>query len=147
MRHLNPFRLASYLLGLFTLGHTLGAVVTIPRFGPASDVVVTAMQSVHVRAQGADCTWYGFYRGFGWFVSIYLLLAAYVAWKLGGMDQAQRAVAMPFGWALLITQAATIPQAFIYFFPAPMVFNSAITLVLGIACVREVTRKKQRSSP
>src|SRR5919198_2017118 len=112
-RFLNPFRLASYLLVLFTLGHTFGAVVPVPRFGPESDAVVAAMQSVQVRVQGADCTWYGFYRGFGWFVSIYLVLASFIAWKLGGMDERQRAAAMPFPWALLLAQAATIPQAFI----------------------------------
>jgi hypothetical protein len=36
-RYFNAFRLASYLLVLYTLGHTLGAVIETPQFGASSN--------------------------------------------------------------------------------------------------------------
>jgi len=81
-RFFNSFRLASILLVLYTIGHTAGAVIATPKLGVGSDTVVALMKSVHVRAQGADCTWYGFYRGFGALVSVFFAFSAIVAWQL-----------------------------------------------------------------
>jgi hypothetical protein len=89
-RHFNAYRLAAYTLILYALGHTLGAVVQTPQFGPESDAVVSAMKTVHVAAMGADCTWYGFYRGFGIFVSIFFVFSVVMAWHLGRMRAEDR---------------------------------------------------------
>lgn len=134
-RSLNPFRLASYALVLYAFGHTVGAVINVPRFGAASDEVVAAMQRVHVQVQGADATWYGFYRGFGYFVGFYLLFSAVLAWLLGGMTDRTRRALLPIAWSLLGVQLACAPLAFIYFFPAPMLFQSIVIVLLTIGCV------------
>ena len=57
-RYFNAYRLASYVLFLYALGHTFGAVVATPKLGPESDAAVSAMKTVHVPAQGADCTYF-----------------------------------------------------------------------------------------
>ncbi|MDB5218026.1 MAG: hypothetical protein JWO86_5953 [Myxococcaceae bacterium] len=135
-RYFNAFRVASYLLVLYAVGHTLGAVVATPHFGPESDAVVVTMKSVHVWSQSADCTWYGFYRGFGIFVSVYFLFSVFVAWRLGGMSEQERPTLMPIAWALFVSHVAGTAVAWIYFFPTPIAFSIAITALLGFGCVR-----------
>jgi hypothetical protein len=136
-RYLNAFRLTTYLLILYTFGHTLGAVISTPQFGPASDAVVSLMKSVHVTAQGADCTWYGFYRGFGVIVSVYFLFSAVLTWRLGGMTPRERRPFAPVTWALFASYAATAVVSWIWFFPVPLAFSTAIAALLGFTCVRK----------
>lgn len=143
MRYFNAFRLAAYLLVLYTLGHTLGAVVNTPQFGAESDGVVAAMKSVRVIAQGSDCTWYGFYRGFGVFVSIYLAFSAYASWVLGGAGAEDRRGMLAIAWALLVSHAAGTVIAFVWFFPVPMVFSTAITALLALGCIRASTQARE----
>ena len=139
-RFFNPFRLASYLLLLYASGHTVGAVIKVPRFGTESDAVVSMMQSVHVRVQGADATWYGFYRGFGYSIGLYLVFGAFVAWVVGGMTERTRSALLPVAWALLVVQLAGIPLTLIYFFPAPIVFQGVISALLAVGCVMQSRR-------
>ena len=136
-RYANPFRLASYLLVLFTLGHTLGAVVATPRLGADSDAVVAAMRSVHVVSQSADCTWYGFYRGFGATISLFFAFSAVLTWHLGGLSARDRRGLAPVMWALFAAYAANAVIAWLYFFPTPQIFATIVAVLLGIGCVRK----------
>ncbi len=141
-RYFNAHRLAAYLLVLYTLGHTLGAVVQTPHFGAESDAVVAAMRSVPLVSQGAGCTWYGFYRGFGLLVSIYFAVSCFMAWHLGGASDGDRGALVPLGWALFVSHAAGLVLACAYFFPAPMIFSGAITALLGLGCIRATRRAR-----
>jgi hypothetical protein len=136
-RYLNALRTTTYLLILYTLGHTFGAVVSTPQFGPASDAVVSMMKSVHVTAQGADGTWYGYYRGFGVIVSVYFLFAAVLTWHLGGMTPRERRPFAPVTWALFVSYVATAVVTWVWFFPVPLVFSMAIAALLGFTCLRD----------
>jgi hypothetical protein len=146
-RYANTFRIASVLLVLYTLGHTLGAVVSIPRFGDASDTVVSLMQSVHVRAQGADCTWYGFYRGFGILVSVFFVLSAVLAWHLGGIAPRARRDLAPVAWTLFAGHLAGAVVTWVYFFPVPIVFSTAIAALLGFGCLRSIRSADEPDQP
>jgi hypothetical protein len=137
-RYFNVYRLASYALVLYTLGHTRGAVVGTPRFGPESDAVVESMKAVHVLVNGADCTWYGFYRGFGVFVSIFFVFSVVVTWKLGGMPARERAALAPLTWGLFACYGATIVTSWLWFFQAPLVFSTIITVLLGLGCLGDL---------
>ena len=135
-RYLNPFRLTTLLLLLFCLGHTLSALVSTPPFGPESDAVVAAMKSVHFKSIGSDCTWFGFYLGFGYNVSIFFLFSGVLTWYLGGMSQSDQRRWVPITWALFASYAATAALAVKYFFVVPIAFSSMITLLLGIQAIR-----------
>jgi hypothetical protein len=93
-----------------------------------------------VRPQGADCTWHGFYRGFGWFCTVSLVFSAWLAWHLGGAAERERPALMPVAWGLFLCQAATLPIVWIYFFPAPIVFATLITALLGVGCALQWRR-------
>jgi hypothetical protein len=134
-RYGNPFRLASYFMVLYAFGHTRGALIGTPRFGAESDAVASMMQSVTVHVQGAECTWYGFYRGFGIMVTVVFLFSAALSWHLGGIAPRERRAFAPIAWLLLLSYVANTALAWAYFFAAPVVFSTVICALLALACV------------
>ena len=136
----NPHRLASYVLVLYAIGHTAGALISTPKFGAAADAVATAMKSVHFDAQGFDDSWYGFYLGFGWFISLFLILSAVLTWYIGGLPTRERAGLAPITWSLCLSYGASAAIAWKYLFAAPILFSSIVTLLLATGCVRDAIR-------
>ena len=82
VKHVTPFRIAAVLLILFCAGHTAGGMLGQKSVGPESDAVFAQMKAVHFAFNGSDCTWYGFWFGFGLTASLFLLLSAIIAWQL-----------------------------------------------------------------
>src|SRR3974390_1813330 len=89
---------------LFAAGHTWGALIQIPRFGLASDAVVLSMQTIQLPEACPGCTWYGFYRGFGWSDTVYLLFCAWLSWRIARSQGAERQAMVPTAWGLLLCQ-------------------------------------------
>ncbi len=145
-KYLNPFRLTTLLLLLFCLGHTLSALVSTPDFGVESDNVMAAMKSVHFKAIGSDCSWFGFYLGFGYNVSIFFLFSAVLTWFLGGMSPSDQRRWAPITWALFASYAANTVLAVRYLFVVPIIFSSLITALLGIQCIM-LTRAPRSNQP
>jgi hypothetical protein len=139
-RFFNPYRLACYALVLYAIGHTLGAVVLTPDFGAASDQVVDQMKRVSVVADGARDSWYGFYRGLGFTVTVFLLFSAIVAWVLGGLDVRQRRALWALPWFLLASHVAALAIAVIYLFPTPIAFAAVVALLLALGCGSDLVR-------
>jgi hypothetical protein len=137
----NPYRLASYVLVLYAMGHTAGALISNPKFGAAADSVATSMKSVRFDAQGFETCWYGFYLGFGWFVSLFLILSATISWYVGGLPISNRARLAAITWTLCLCYAGSVAIAWKYLFAAPIVFSSTATLLLAIGCVQDVLRR------
>jgi hypothetical protein len=116
------------LLILFALGHTWGFRQVDPRWGAGE--VVHGMKSVRFAAQGFDRSFWNFYEGFGFFVTLLLLFAAVVAWQLGTLPVQQIASMRVIAWALTICFGCTIWLTYRYFFMAPIIFSSLIFLCL-----------------
>jgi hypothetical protein len=145
-RYFNAYRLAAYFLVLYALGHTFGAVVTTPDFGPQSAEVVASMKTVHVAAQGSDCTWYGFYTGFGYFVSIFFVFSVVMAWHVGGKTREQRIAFLPLSWTLVACYGVSVVTGVLYFFRMPILFSTVVTLLLGFACVGDERARRAVAS-
>jgi hypothetical protein len=77
------YRVASGLLVLFAAGHTLGFQQADPAWGAGP--VLEAMRSSPFAVQGFTRTYWDFFLGAGFTVGILYLLAAIVAWQLGGL--------------------------------------------------------------
>jgi hypothetical protein len=71
------YRISSALLVLFALGHTIGFRRVDPRWN--ADGVVDGMRSVRFHVQGFDRSYWDFFSGFGFFVSVFLVFAAILA--------------------------------------------------------------------
>jgi uncharacterized protein YndB with AHSA1/START domain len=138
-RYFNPLRIATYLLVLYCLGHTAGALFNTPHFSPAADTVLESMRTVRFPVQGFERTWFNFFFGFGLIDSVFFLVSAAIAWFLGGRSAAERRALRPVTWTLFLAYGFSIGIILQDFFTMPLVFSTLITACFGLECWR-VTR-------
>lgn len=122
------YRIASVLLLLFALGHTLGFRQNNPEWAAGS--VIDAMRSLHFDAQGFNRSYWDFFSAFGLFFTVFLLFAAVLAWQLSSLPVEIFARVRPMAWALAICFAAVTALSFKYAFTTPIVFSVLITTCL-----------------
>jgi hypothetical protein len=125
------YRISSVLLLLFAAGHTFGFRKTDPEWGV--DSLLGSMRSVRFDAQGFSRTYWDFFVGFGLFVSVFLVLAAVLAWQLGGLAPEILALMRGPAWALVVCFAAVTILSWRYFFIVPILFSAVITVCLTAA--------------
>ena len=147
MKHITAFRSASLLLFIFCLMHTGGGMLAQKSLGPASDAVFDAMKSVHFDFNGADCTWYGFWFGFGLTVSIFLLLSALVAWQFERVPDEHWPSLELISWAFVVSHVGNTVLAWKYFFAGPGVFGTIISLLLAVGTLRRSRRAAESRVP
>jgi hypothetical protein len=125
------YRIASVLLLLYAAGHTFGFRQNNPDWG--ADAVLALMRSVHFDAQGFTRTYWDFFSAFGFFVSVFLLFSAVLAWLLGGLPAETLARVRGIAWALAICFVALTALTWRYAFTTPLVFSTLITIFLTAA--------------
>lgn len=130
------YRIAAVVAFIFFLGHTLGAIVHAPYFNPAASAVRSSMESVVFPCNGATCTWFGFYLGFGIIVSVFLIFAAFLLWFLAGLPEATRILMRPVTIALLFAFVILTVVSKEYFFPVPFGLSFLISTILAAIVVR-----------
>ena len=140
MKYLTPLRVASLLLVLFCALHSAGGMLSRASLGAASDAVFDSMQRVHFQFNGADCTWYGFWFGFGLTASAFLLLSAVIAWELERVPPSLWPQLRLLAWALVVSHIFNTVLAWKYFFAGPGVFGILITLLLAAGILRNERR-------
>jgi hypothetical protein len=147
MRFFSPFRLATCLLALFFLGHTGGGMLAQKSLGPASDAVFAQMKTTHFIFNGADCTWYGFWFGFGLTVSIFLAFSAVALWQLDKVEAQAWPQVAGLAWALAVAHALNAALAFKYFFLGPTLFGVLITGLIAYGTLRRGKRRPGAEIP
>lgn len=125
------YRIASVLLLLFAIGHTIGFRQTNPEW--RVDALLTSMRSIHFDAQGFSRTYWDFFSAFGLFFTVFLLFAAALAWQLGGLQAETLARLRHTEWTLAICFAAVTVLSWRYAFTTPIVFSALITVCLTAA--------------
>src|SRR5260370_28594879 len=125
------YRISSVLLLLFAAGHTFGFRQNNPAWG--ADAVLWLMRSVHFDAQGFTRTYWDFFSAFGFFVSVFLLFAAVLAWLLGGLPAETLARVRSIAWALAISFVAVTALSWRYAFTTPIVLSTLIAVCLFAA--------------
>lgn len=88
------------------------------------------MRSVRFDAQGFSRTYWDFFSGFGLLFSVFLLLAAVLAWLLGGLAAETLAGVRSMAWALAICFVAVTALSWRYTFTTPIVFSTLTTACL-----------------
>ena len=89
-------RIASALMLLHAVLHTIGGVFGKPQPGP-QQAAVTAMKLNQFPLMGAIRSFWGFYRGFGLGITIFLMALAVVLWQLSSLA---RRITSPYGHLL-----------------------------------------------
>ncbi len=138
------YRAAAALLVLFCAGHTAGGMLAQKSVGAAGDAVFAAMKTVHFPFNGASCTWYGFWLGLGLTVSLFLLLSAVIAWRLGDVAAEQWPLVSTIAWALVVAHLGTAVLSWIFFFPGAATLATVITLLLAVAALRKARSGSHR---
>ena len=126
------YRIAAVLFVLFAAGHTFGFLKFKPPT-PEGIAVRDSMKNVYFRVEGRDYSYGGFYDGFGWYISAYLLFSAFLAWQLGRMAAASVNPGSAIGWAFFAVQVIGLALSCIYFIPIPAIFSGIVALCLGLA--------------
>jgi hypothetical protein len=125
------YRIASGLLVLFAIGHTLGFRQVDPSW--AAEGVVGALKSLRFDVQGFTRTYWDFYTGFGLFVTVFLVFAAVLAWQLGSLPQNVLRAMPVVPWTLALSFVGVTLLSWRYFFVVPIAFSAVITLCLLLA--------------
>ena len=126
------YRIAAVVFVFFALGHTAGFLGFRPPTAEAA-AVRAAMDHVRFTVDGAEFSYGGFYVGFGLFVTLYLLLAAFLAWQSGALASQAPSIAATLGWSLCAVQLGSLVLSWRYFFLAPAVMSAVVAACLGWA--------------
>jgi len=125
------YRIASVLLILFALGHTLGFRRVDPRWGV--DSIIGALRSTHFDVQGLNRTYWDFYIGFGLFVTVLLVFVAVLSWQLGSVPKESLLMMPIVTWGLAACFVLVTFLTWKYFFVVPMIFSGVITICFVFA--------------
>jgi hypothetical protein len=125
------YRIAAVLILLFDVGHTLAFRQSDPSWGV--DTLRASMQSIHFNVQGFPRTYWDFFVGAGFNVSVFLLFAAVLAWQIGGFPAETLTRVRGIGWALALCFVALTFLSWRYFFILPLAFSILIAVCLIIA--------------
>jgi hypothetical protein len=126
------YQIAGILLCLFAAGHTLGFLMFKPR-SPEGMAVRESMNSVTFDFKGKSYSYGKFYRGFGLFVTAYLLFSAFVAWYLGGVAARTPGAIVSLAWAFVAVQLACLGLSVRYFFRVPALLSGIISVCVAWA--------------
>jgi hypothetical protein len=122
------FRIASVLLVLFAVGHTLGFRQNNPAWG--ADAVLVLMRSVHFDALGFNRSYWDFFSAFGFFFSVFVVFAAVLSWQLSSLPAEILTRIRGIAWSLAICFVAVTALSWTFAFTIPIVFSSLITMCL-----------------
>ncbi len=126
-------RVASGISLLFTAGHTLGG---LKRWSPMGDnEVLRQMTGVRFDVQGVSRSYLDFFMGFGWSISVAMVLQTVLLWQLASMARTNPAGARPMIAALALATLASGVIAWRFIFPLPALFSTALVIPLAVAFV------------
>jgi hypothetical protein len=128
------YRIASVLLLLFAVGHTLGFRQSDPTWGV--DSLLGSMRSIHFDVQGFSRTYWDLFVAAGLSVGVFYLFAAILAWQLGGLAPGTLALMRGTAWAFAVCFATITLVSWRYLFILPIVFSMMITVCLTAAAWR-----------
>ncbi len=126
-------RLAAGISLLFTAGHTLGG---LKRWSPMGDnEVLRQMTAVHFDANGVSRSYLDFFMGFGWSITVAMVLQTVLLWQLASMARTNAAGVRPMIAAFALATLASGVIAWRFLFPVPALFSAALLVPLALAFV------------
>jgi hypothetical protein len=125
------YRIASVLLLLFALGHTLGFRQSDPSWG--ADAMLASMRSLRFSVQGFSRSYWDIFTAAGFALGIFYFFAAALAWQLAGLPTVTLATMRLTIWAFALCFAAITVVSSLFLFALPIAFSAVITLCLSAA--------------
>jgi hypothetical protein len=126
-------RIASVISLLFAVGHTLGG---IEKWSPMGEnEVLKAMTTVRFNIMGVNRSYLDFFMGFGWFISVALLLQAALMWQVASLARSNTVQARPMIAMFALAALAGGIIAWCFILPVPALFSGVLLVVLLAAYV------------
>lgn len=126
-------RIAAIISLLFTAGHTMGG---LKKWSPMGDnSVLQAMTNVRFEAMGADRSYLDFFMGFGWSLSVAMLLQSILLWQIANLARTDALRVRPMIAVFALAQRAGGIIAWHFIFPLPALFSVILLVVLVAAFV------------
>src|SRR5690349_18005310 len=126
-------RISSVISLLFTAGHTLGGRKA---WSPVEDnPVMQSMRAFHFDAMGVNRSYFDFYIGFGYSLSVLMLMQTILLWQLATLARRDVAAVRPMIAVIALAVAAAAVIAWRFIFPVPALFSLALAASLGVAWV------------
>ena len=126
-------RVSAIIMLVFTLGHTLGGLGHWSPMG--ENAVLEAMRTVRFDAMGASRTYFDFYMGFGWMLSVTMLMEAILLWLLAGLARSDAALVRPMVSVIALSAVAGAILSWRFLFPVPALFSLVLVVCLAMALV------------
>jgi hypothetical protein len=127
-------RIAAAISLVFTAGHTMGGLREWSPMGP--NAVLDAMRGVHFQAMGANRSYFDFYMGFGWSISVTLLMQTVLLWQMASLARTDAPRLRPLIAVIAVATAANGVIAWRLLIPHPVVFSILLVAALAVAYVR-----------
>ena len=126
-------RIAAVISLLFAAGHSLGG---LKRWSPMGEnEVLSAMSTVRFETMGVNRTYLDFFMGFGWSLSVAMLLQSMLLWQMASLARADAAQLRPIIATFALAALATGVIAWRFIFPVPALFSGVLLIVLAAAFV------------
>src|SRR5262245_22910833 len=126
-------RIASVISLVFTAGHTIGG---LSRWSPMGDnPVLKSMTDVRFNTMGANRSYLEFFMGFGWSISVLMLMETIVLWQLASLAKTEPARLRPIIAVIAMATVGTGLIAWRFIFPVPALFSAVLAIALGLAYV------------
>jgi hypothetical protein len=131
MRTTLLLRVASVVSLLFAAGHTLGGRKEWSPMGETD--VLQAMRTHRFEVFGVSRTYLDFYRGFGFSLTVTLLLQAVLLWQLASLARTEPRRVSPMIASFVLASLAGTGIAWVFILPQPAVFSAFLTACLAAA--------------
>jgi hypothetical protein len=127
-------RISAVISLLFAVGHSLGG---LKRWSPMGEnEVLKAMETVRFDTMGVNRSYLDFFLGFGWSLSVAMLLQSVLLWQLASLARSDAAQVRPMIAAFTLATLAGGVIAWLFIFPVPALFSAALLIVLVAAYIR-----------
>src|SRR5262245_10424899 len=137
------YRLAAVLLLLFAAGHQFGFRQVDPRWNAAA--VVEAMRTTRFPVQGFDRSYWDFFSGFGFFVTVVLVYSAAFAWQVAGLASDSRRALQPVLWLFALSYCVIGALTWTHFFAAPGIFATLVAASLVVGAIGTIAEHRGAS--
>jgi hypothetical protein len=98
--------------------------------------VLKAMETVRFDTMGVNRSYLDFFLGFGWSLSVTMLLQSVLLWQLASLARSDAAQVRPMIAAFALATLAGGVIAWLFIFPLPALFSATLLIVLVAAYIR-----------
>jgi hypothetical protein len=126
-------RVAAVIMALFAAGHTMGGRSAWSPLGETP--VLEQMRTFRFDAMGTSRSYFEFYLGFGYVISVLQFTQAVLLWQLAGLTRADARRARPLIGTFLVAAIASTIVTWRYIFLVPVIFSIIYTVAVALAFV------------